>query len=171
MHTSAAYAAKKIKKVLSFLYVKIIFDAVMKTVSTIRILVLATVMSVGIMDAGVIKDNKPYPYHNAGSIIVSWTTLDETNVLRFEVWRARLTNREIGEFTQIGKIEKSELRGAGSTYEISDQEAFKGADNVFYYKIRTVYQDFRFEDSALATTFGVSSAAKRTWGSIKAMFR
>jgi hypothetical protein len=61
--------------------------------------------------------------------------------------------------------------GAGREYQFIDQQPFKVTTNVFAYKVRVFFQDGTYADSEVVTTAAVSSTAKRTWGSIKAMFR
>jgi hypothetical protein len=104
------------------------------------------------------------PYDNA--IKVEWSTSDETSVQRFDILRQTINN---GDFVLIKSLAPL---GNNSKYEYLDQTVFKVQSGVFRYKIVAVCAgNVTFEIGPTSTAFFTSSAAKRTWGSIKAMFR
>ena len=115
--------------------------------------------------AAVIKD-KPVAYSNGSDIVVRWSTLDETGVQRFDVLRRAGTT---GDFTVIASI--VQLTGNNSTYEYTDKSVFKISSGIYQYKIRIINGQNPAPETDPVTVSHVSSAAKRTWGSIKAMFR
>jgi hypothetical protein len=117
--------------------------------------------------ADVISD-PPKARYKGGSIVVEWTTNDESGVKKFDVLRAQVKGPEHGEFVSLASVDP---KGNHSNYVYVDQSAFKTTDNLFVYKIRVTFQDGTFSDSADSPPALMSSAAKRTWGSIKAMFR
>lgn len=114
----------------------------------------------------VIKDRIELDKYS-GFIVVKWGTENEVGVVKFEVLRSEgSTDR----FQKIAEI--SELKGSNSSYEYEDHTVFRTTDRFFKYKVRVVFQDGTFSDSAAeGISFAATSAAKRTWGSIKAMFR
>ena len=107
-----------------------------------------------------------------GHVSISWQKADESFVLRYEIWRAKVNGAgepSPGDFTKIGEV--VQLAGNGHSYSFTDENAFKTTAGVFAYKIRVVFTDQSYLDSPASKTMVVSSTAKRTWGSIKAMFR
>ncbi len=113
----------------------------------------------------VIKD-KPVAYSNGNDIIVRWSSVDESGVLRFDILRRSGTT---GDFSVVASIDQ--LKGNNSTYEYDDKSVFKETSGVYQYKIRVVNGQNPAPETDIVTVSHVSSAAKRTWGSIKAMFR
>ncbi len=113
----------------------------------------------------VIKD-KPIAYSNGNDIVVRWTSIDETGVQQFDILRRAGTT---GDFTVINSVEQ--LKGNNSTYEYIDKSVFKVTSGIYQYKIRVINGQNPSPETELVTVSHVSSAAKRTWGSIKAMFR
>jgi len=61
-------------------------------------------------------------------------------------------------------------KGNNSFYEFVDQTAFKTTASVYQYRIRIVAQDGTTYSKVMVVSHNVSSV-KRTWGSLKAMFR
>ena len=97
-----------------------------------------------------------------GSILISWTFNDNT-FDHFELFRSTDVN---GVFGHIGDAPK------GTFSFVDKSDLFKTAGKYFCYKVTAVGSG----DSRTSNIMGVlynstSSAAKRTWGSIKAMFR
>ncbi len=142
----------------------------MKHVTRLIALFLFLTLAIATVFAIVIKDRPTAQYLN-GNVIVRWTTADESGVKMFKILRAPVSRGTVEGFLEVGTIERAQLKGNNSTYEFIDTDVFKVADRVFAYRIRVVFQNNTFSDSDIATTAVLSSAAKRTWGSIKAMFR
>jgi len=131
----------------------------------LRILILpAVALLSSVIISAVIKDT-PTAYSNGSDIIVRWNTLDESGVQRFEVHRRSGTD---GPFLQIGQ---QRPRGNNSAYEYVDKQVFKAANGVYQYKIRIIDGSNPPNETDVVTVSHLSSAYKRTWGSIKAMFR
>ena len=137
----------------------------MKTITRYLLLLFALASLFAVTYAVVIKD-KPVAYSSGGDIVVRWATVDESGVMRFDVLRRAGTS---GEFTVIGSV--GQLKGNNSTYEFVDQSVFKISSGVYQYKIRVINGQNPSPETDIVTVSHVSSAAKRTWGSIKAMFR
>jgi hypothetical protein len=68
-------------------------------------------------------------------------------------------------------VGKRDPEGNNSTYEFVDKQVFKATSGVYQYKIRIVDGTTPPNETEVVTVSHLSSAYKRTWGSIKAMFR
>ena len=130
---------------------------------------ICAVAIVAIAYAGVIR-SAPTAFTNAeGYITVTWQTDDETGVKNFQVWRAQVVEGNVGTFEMVGVVDRPDVKPM--KYEFVDQAIFKVTTNVFAYKVRVMFQNGTYSDSEITKTSHLSSTAKRTWGSIKAMFR
>ncbi|MCX7797431.1 MAG: hypothetical protein N2249_02265 [Melioribacter sp.] len=98
-----------------------------------------------------------------GNVILEWKTSSETNLDYFVVERANAT----GNFIPIARIEPRPDR----TYEFIDQTAFKALDAIYVYRLKIVDKDGTVSYSAAVSVAHSVSSVKRTWGSIKALFR
>ncbi|HTY36855.1 MAG TPA: hypothetical protein VMH23_07075 [Bacteroidota bacterium] len=128
-------------------------------------LVLAIVV-VGTLSAIIIKD-RPTAQSNGSNVTVRWTTLDETGVEGFQVLRR---NGYSGDFSVVSGSAITP-KGNNSVYEFTDSDVFKATSGLFQYKVRILNGQSPAPETDVVTVSYVSSAAKRTWGSIKAMFR
>ena len=100
------------------------------------------------------------------TIVIRWASLDETNVAYFEV------ERKAGLSTQFFLLGGVPPRGNNSSYEYVDDTAFRmGAESIYGYRVKAVYTDGSFVYSEEITVVHAVSSVRRTWGSIKAMFR
>ena len=166
-HTSCEIPKKVLEFYLSIRYLRI---AIMKTALRIILPLVLTFLLVGLLFASsVLKDRSLGASSKNGNVSVVWQTVSETNVVMFEVWRAPISPQgAIQDFTFAGSVSP---HGVGREYEFIDQAPFKVATNLFAYKVRVVFQDGTSAESEIVRTAALSSTAKRTWGSIKAMFR
>jgi hypothetical protein len=98
------------------------------------------------------------------NIIVRWKTSDETGVQKFILERS--TNQS-SEFLKLAEINP---KGNNSIYEYVDASAFKQTDNIYFYRLQIITVNGSFYVGPISVLHRVSSV-KRTWGSIKAMFR
>jgi hypothetical protein len=101
------------------------------------------------------------------NIMVEWKTGEETNVKQFEVERS---NGGTNSFMVVGSVDP---KGSNSYYVYTDKSAYKPVGSVYAYRIKIVDKDPNVVPSysnAVSVSHSVSSV-KRTWGSIKAMFR
>jgi len=99
-------------------------------------------------------------------IVLRWYTLDETGVDKFQVLRREATH---GDFTVVGEVAR---KGSNSTYEYIDRSVFKSNGRVFQYVVRVIGSGGVIsEERQTSVLYGLSSTARRTWGSIKSMFR
>lgn len=101
-----------------------------------------------------------------GSIIkVTWKVASEINVEKYVIERRAGIS---GAFIQIGT--KFPVGKSENTFE--DQTAFKTTANIYYYQVRIIFNNGNPEQllGPIPVSHSVNSV-KRTWGSIKAMFR
>ena len=98
------------------------------------------------------------------SVVLSWQTSSETNVSYFAVERKYVD----GDFTEITRISPKDDKN----YEWRDATAYK-AENaaVYVYRLRIVDVDGSESISSEASVYHNVSSVRRTWGSIKAIFR
>ncbi len=138
----------------------------MKTTVRFLFLLLAIASLFVITYAGNIINEKPVAYSSGGDIVIRWTTVNEAGVIRFDVLRRAGTS---GDFTVIGSVDQ--LKGNNSTYEYVDRSVFKITSGIYEYKIRIINGQNPPPETDFVSVLHTSSTAKRTWGSIKAMFR
>ena len=98
-------------------------------------------------------------------IYVRWMSEDETGVVRFEVERKAGLD---GQFFLLSEIQP---KGDNSVYEYVDDSAFRMTETVYKYRIKVAYSDGSSVYSPEITVMHFVSDVRRTWGSIKAMFR
>jgi hypothetical protein len=115
-------------------------------------------------NADVIKNFRASSSEN-GSIIIQWSSADESNVASYEIQRA-VPN---GTFQTIGV---QDPRGSATAYEFTDNTAFMKATTVYQYRIQIIAISGNNPLPTQPITVSHSvSGVRRTWGSIKAMFR
>jgi hypothetical protein len=125
----------------------------------LALLVVATVSAI------VIKD-RPTAQSNGSDITIRWNTSDESGVVRFDVLRRPGT---AGDFTIVGSIDQ--LKGNNSSYEFVDKSAFKTTGGLYQYKVRIINGQDPAPETEIVPVAHLTNTVKRTWGSIKAMFR
>ncbi|MHB1051002.1 MAG: hypothetical protein ACYC09_13060 [Bacteroidota bacterium] len=116
-------------------------------------------------EAGSIRDGSLLAKSDGNNVTVQWGTGDETQILGFEVERRSGTT---GEFISIADIQK---KGSNSYYEFVDKSAFKTTGTIYQYRIKILMKQGNSEYSSVVTVSHNVSNVKRTWGSLKAMFR
>ncbi|GAB4300128.1 MAG: hypothetical protein Kow0098_27200 [Ignavibacteriaceae bacterium] len=105
-----------------------------------------------------------YAHSEGESIKLEWKTGEETNLSHFVIERRT---------PDAGFIEIDQLpaQGSNSYYSYIDDSAYRVNDLVFIYRLKIVDNDNQISYSAEVTVSHSISGVKRTWGSIKAMFR
>ena len=98
-----------------------------------------------------------------GNVIISWQTASETNLKNYVIERKTVN----GNFVEIATVEPR----ADKTYEYIDQTAYKTTDAVYVYRLKIVDNDGTVSYSDERPIAHNVSSVKRTWGSIKALFR
>lgn len=95
---------------------------------------------------------------------LEWKTGEENNLQKFVV--ERKTPQSI--FTEIAIVNP---KGSNSVYSFIDKNAYKSTDLLFNYRLKIVDNSNQASYSHEVTVSHSVSGVKRTWGSIKAMFR
>jgi lipopolysaccharide export LptBFGC system permease protein LptF len=128
---------------------------------SIKILLILTLVSVAF--AGAYLD-----YFQAKSegdnVQVEWKTGDETNVNHFSIQRKTPQ-------TSYVEIATVQAKGNNSFYSFIDQSIYKTQDVIFVYQLKIVDNNAQTSFSSEVSVSPNISGVKRTWGSIKAMFR
>jgi len=97
-------------------------------------------------------------------IRLEWKTREEVNLKHFKVERKTPQSA----FVEIAEIQP---KGNNSYYTYLDQSAYKIQNILFTYRIKIVDNDGQISYSNEVSVSHSISGVKRTWGSIKAMFR
>lgn len=98
------------------------------------------------------------------NVLVTWQTLEETNVKHFIVER----RTQDSPFAEIGVV----IPESDRYYEYVDETAYKTSGTIYLYRIAIVDNDGKVTHSNEVTVLHDSiSSVKKTWGSIKALFR
>lgn len=118
-----------------------------------------------ITSAGVIREGTMQARSDGSNVAIQWGTADESNIKEFVIERRSGT---VGEFISIAVISK---KGSNSFYEYIDKSAFKTTGSIYQYRIKSVASSGSLEYSNIITVSHNVSGVKRTWGSLKAMFR
>jgi hypothetical protein len=95
---------------------------------------------------------------------LEWQTGEESNLQKFVIERKTPQSS----FTEIATINP---KGSNSYYSFIDQNAYKSNDIIFVYRLKIVDNNSQVTYSHETTVSHSISGVKRTWGSIKAMFR
>ena len=107
-------------------------------------------------------------YFHAGSdgdnVLLEWKTEQESNLKQFVI------ERKTPESSYIG-IATVNAEGDNSQYSYVDKSAYKSNDLVFIYRLKLIDNDNTTSYSDEVSVTPNISGIKRTWGSIKAMFR
>jgi len=98
------------------------------------------------------------------NVAINWQTAEENNISEFVI--ERKASNSI--FMEIGRVE---AKGDNSLYSFIDQNAYKSNDVIFIYRLKINGNDNTYSYSNEITVSHTTSVGKRTWGSIKALFR
>ncbi len=97
-------------------------------------------------------------------IRLEWKTGEEVNLQHFKIERKTPQNGFV-------EIETVQPKGSNSYYSFLDKSAYKPTDLIFIYRLKIVDSNGQVSYSNEVTVSHNVSGVKRTWGSIKAMFR
>jgi len=98
------------------------------------------------------------------NVQVEWQTGTETNINHYSIQRRTPQTS----FVEIATIQP---KGNNSLYDYVDQSIYKPNDVIFIYQLKIVDNDMQTSYSVERSASPNISGVKRTWGSIKAMFR
>jgi hypothetical protein len=119
----------------------------------------------GISFAGVIK-GQPSARSDGSSITIHWDSDDETGVVSWEI------ARKVGWDGQYIVLTSSyKAKGSNQPYDFVDETAFRTTGTFYKYRITAIYSNGSRSDPYEAGVSHTVSSVRRTWGSIKAMFR
>jgi hypothetical protein len=96
--------------------------------------------------------------------IIEWKTSQETNLKEFVIQRSTPQ-------TQWVDIATVAPQPNNPIYSYTDKSVYKANDYIFIYRLKIVDNDLQLSYSSAASVSLSISGVKRTWGSIKAMFR
>ena len=97
-------------------------------------------------------------------IKLEWKTKEETNLQNFKIERKTPQSS----FVEITTVQP---KGSNSYYSYLDQSTYKISDMIFIYRLKIVDTNGQASYSSEVSVSHNVSGVKRTWGSIKAMFR
>ncbi len=98
--------------------------------------------------------------------VVKWQMETEDEVREYE-----LTRRTPYSNQQFVKVQALSAHGTGVPYEFRDDQVYKSASDQLDYRLEVVYQNGLREVVLTQSVNYTSTAIRRTWGSIKAMFQ
>ena len=102
---------------------------------------------------------------NGDNIVLTWQSASEQNVKEFEILRGHDKDNLVLVATVTAK-------GNSSNYSYIDENAYKTSDSFYAYGLVIVDNDgSKSEPMHTFVTHNGVSSVKRTWGSIKALFR
>lgn len=97
-------------------------------------------------------------------VILEWKSREEVSLKEFVVERKAVN----GDYIPLATINP---KGNNSFYTFVDETAFKSQGSIYYYRLKLVDFNGAISYSNEISIFHSVSSVKRTWGSIKAMFR
>jgi len=128
------------------------------------------VLLAGIALSGVVRDGSLSAESQSNGVVIRWTSDNESGVVAYRI------ERSLGDGSGfITLLERLPALGSGQSYTFLDETAFKTTDTFYRYRVTPVDRDGNVIGGEQYYTGliskKVSSVFKRTWGSIKAMFR
>ena len=139
----------------------------------IKILIVAILFSAGILYAADSILSTFTAKSNGEEIRVEWSSMEETNLLHYELERSNGDE-------QYKKIAVEKAKGNPSHYKFVDDEALsKNRQNddspmsksVYSYRLKMVYKNKQPDYSDEVYVIHEINSINRTWGMIKEMFR
>lgn len=97
---------------------------------------------------------------------ISWTTELEEEVRQFELMRRTPNSND-----QFVRVYTAPAQGTGRAYGFLDSQVFKSGSDKLDYQLEAVYANGVREVVRSESMNYTSTAVRRTWGSLKAMFQ
>ena len=97
---------------------------------------------------------------------VSWTTEMEEEVRQFELMRRSPNSND-----QFVRVHTAPAHGIGQEYDFVDTQVFKSGSDKLDYRLDAVYGNGVREAVRTESVNYTSTAVRKTWGSLKAMFQ
>lgn len=102
---------------------------------------------------------------NGDNIVLSWQSASEDNVSHYEILRG--PNKD-----HVSTLTAIPAKGDNSEYSFTDENAYKTAESFYAYALVIVDRDGSKSEPMFKFVYHDRvSSFKRTWGSIKAIFR
>ena len=101
------------------------------------------------------------------NIVLTWNSFEEPNVKHYEILRG--SGKDV-----LSYLNTVAAKGDNSIYTFVDESAYKVSSSVYKYALVIVYNDGSRSDPMYtpgSVLHDGVSGVKRTWGSIKALFR
>lgn len=115
---------------------------------------------------GVIKEGSLTARSDGVSITIRWLSEDETGVERYVI------ERKVGANGAFMLLTELQPHGNNSTYQYVDETAFRILnESIYKYQIKVQFTNGSTQLYGPITVSHRTSDVRRTWGSIKAMFR
>ena len=118
-----------------------------------------------VASAAVIK-GQPTARSNGSSITVHWDSDDETGIIGYEI--ARKVGWD-GQYVVL--VPSYRAKGSNQPYDFVDDSAFRTSGTYYEYRITALYGSGARSDPYEVGVSHNTTGVKKTWGSIKAMFR
>jgi hypothetical protein len=119
----------------------------------------------GIAAAGVIK-GQPSARSDGSSVTLHWDSDDETGIVGYEI------AREAGYGSQYAVLlPLFKAKGSNQPYDFVDETAFRTTGTFYKYRITGIYASGARSDPYEVGVNHTVNTVRKTWGSIKAMFR
>ena len=130
-----------------------------------RYVLLALLCFSTIAMAEVIRNGSLQANSDGINVTLHWITDDESDVLRFDIERRSGTD---GAFIAIATVDPK----GPSSYEYIDNSAFRKTSTIYQYRVKISFTNTsNVTYSPILTVTHTVSGYRRTWGSIKSMFR
>jgi hypothetical protein len=131
-----------------------------------RVILLLFLFVATVFAGGAYINYKSASSDGSGSVTLTWSTNEEANVKEFLITR---NSPPSNDYIEIARVT---AKGSNSNYTYTDAAAYKEAsDLIFKYRILIIDNAGQEEGSFDISVSQNLSGYKRTWGSIKAMFR
>jgi hypothetical protein len=129
-------------------------------------LLLPVLVSGVAFSSGPIREGSFSAESDGSTIVIRWISEDETNVTAYEL------ERKAGLYNQFFLLSVVDPLGNNTAYEYMDDSALRvGAESIYIYRVKVRFADGTTAYSPEITVVHAVSSVRRTWGSIKAMFR
>ncbi len=129
----------------------------------VKVVFLTLIIAAGSLIAGAFLDFF-YAKSEDGKVKIEWKTTSESNLKEFVIER-RTYNTS---YTEVSRISP---KGNNSYYVFYDEGAYKTTDVIYVYRLKINERDNTSSYSREVSVSHSVSGFKKTWGSIKAMFR
>jgi hypothetical protein len=128
------------------------------------ILSLISLLLFSVIFAGVEISSSLTAAPSDGNIVLKWSASNETNLKYYVIERSTYK----GSFAEIATVQsRSDMQ-----YKYVDETAYKVSSSTLYiYRLKIVDNDGTVSYSGTASVNNNISGIKKTWGSIKALFR